>query len=89
MYDVPVRSWISLTAGWGIAVCVLVGIAKLPGNALDLYFRDVYVAVSKRALVTGLVLVLVVPLAVATASMSTVTSEFRQFLASNQQILRF
>jgi hypothetical protein len=32
--------WIALTAGWGIALWALIGIAKMPGPYLDLYFSD-------------------------------------------------
>jgi hypothetical protein len=52
-YNAPVKYRIALAAGWGIALFALIGIARLPGNALDLYFKDTYVDPGLRPRVTA------------------------------------
>jgi hypothetical protein len=66
LYDVGVKFWISSGVGWGVAVLALVGIAKLPGKSLDLYFSDRYVPVSKTSLAITVILVFVLPLVAVT-----------------------
>jgi hypothetical protein len=59
---VKFRTW--LTAGWYIAVWTVRAIFKSPGDYVDFYFRDRYVPFSKRALIAGVVAVLMAPLVV-------------------------
>jgi hypothetical protein len=58
--------WLVTGLGWGIVAVALIGIAKIPGRSLDLYFSDRYVPVSKRSMVMTVTVVLVMPLAAAT-----------------------
>jgi hypothetical protein len=59
------RPWTALTAGWQIARWTATAIVKSPGNYVDLYYRDRYVVVSKRAVLMCVVVVILVPLAFA------------------------
>jgi hypothetical protein len=63
---VIVRCWIAIIAGWGIALWGLVGIVKLPGPYLGLYFSDRHIPISRLRLIAGAVSAFVLPLAVAT-----------------------
>jgi hypothetical protein len=60
------KSWILIAGGWSIALLALAGIARIPGSGLDLYVHDVYVAFSKSLLRGGVIVVLVLPLSMAT-----------------------
>jgi hypothetical protein len=62
LYHVGVRFWLFISLGWGIAALALIGIARLPGKNLDLYFHDYYVIVPKVALASAVAFGLVVPL---------------------------
>ena len=61
-----VKFWISSGVGWGVADLAFVGIARLPGKSLDLYFSDRYVPLSKTSLAITVILVLVLPLVAVT-----------------------
>ena len=63
-YNTAVRVWSMIAAGACIAVWAARAIVESPGKYVDFYFKDRYVPVSKRALVAGAVVGLMVPLAV-------------------------
>lgn len=64
VYHATMRPWTALTAARQIARWTATAIVKSPGNYVDLYYKDRYFVISKRALMATVVAVLVVPVAV-------------------------
>jgi heme/copper-type cytochrome/quinol oxidase subunit 1 len=58
-----VVSRVLVCTGWLVALLALVGVAKLPGPALDIYIHDKYFVVSKSHLILLVLLIFVLPLA--------------------------
>jgi len=51
-----------VSTGWLVALLALAGVAKLSGQALDLYIHDRYFVVSKPHVILVILLIFVLPL---------------------------